>query len=143
MIRVYKHSKAPDSLAKQISWTEEDVIEQLQLDQHGKCYLCERIQITDFQVEHHKSRHNFPALTYEWTNLFWSCSYCNGKKLSSFDDLLYPANQNIEDLIQQAFDFPNAKAVFSALETSSEQITRTITILERIFNGTNRIRNSH
>lgn len=140
MIRVYKHNKAPDSLAKQVSWTEEDVINRLQIDQHGKCYLCERVQITDFQVEHHKSRHNFPALTYEWTNLFWSCSYCNGKKLSSFDDLLNPATQNIEEEIHQSFDFPNAKAIFSAIEFPSEQITSTIKLLERIFNGTNRIR---
>ena len=140
MIRVYKHNKAPDSLAKKVSWAEDDVINQLQEDQHGKCYLCERIQITDFQVEHHKSRHNFPDLTYEWTNLFWSCSYCNGKKLSNFDNLINPATQNIEELIQQSFDFPNAKAVFSATGPSSEQLISTITILEKIFNGTNRIR---
>lgn len=140
MIRVYKHQEAPDSLAKKSSWTEEDVINQLQSDQHGKCYLCERVQITDFQVEHHKSRNNFPALTYDWTNLFWSCSYCNGKKLSYFNNLLNPVEHNIEDLIHQSFDFPNAKVVFSAVFAPTEQILSTMTILERIFNGTGKIR---
>lgn len=140
MIRVYKHNKVPDSLAKKNSWTEEDVINQLQTDQHSKCYLCERVQITDFQVEHHKSRHNFPDLTYEWSNLFWACSYCNGKKLSSFDNLLNPVEHNIEDLIYQSFDFPNAKVVFSAIVAPTVQVTSTMTILERIFNGTKKIR---
>ena len=140
MIRVYKHNKAPESLAKGVSWKGKDVETQLQTDQHSKCYLCERVQITDFQVEHLISRDNSPEITYEWTNLFWSCSYCNGKKSSSFDNLLNPAAENIEDLIRQSFDFPNAKAVFTSIGTSSEQITSTISLLGRIFNGTNKLR---
>ncbi|MDE7081701.1 MAG: TIGR02646 family protein [Muribaculaceae bacterium] len=140
MIRVYKHNEAPNSLLRHISWTEEDVINRLQADQHGKCYLCERIRFTDFQVEHLKSRSNFPALAYEWSNLFWSCSYCNAKKLASFDNILNPAQQNVEELIHQSFDFPNTKAIFSTTAESTEQSTATIKILERLFNGTNRIR---
>lgn len=140
MIRVYKHNQIPESLSKGTSWAGEDVIEQLSADQNGKCYLCERIQITDFQVEHHKSRINFPALTFDWSNLFWVCNYCNGKKLSFFDDLLNPAENNIEDLIHQYFDFPNAKVVFSSTDTPSPQVANTITLLTRIFNGTNRMR---
>lgn len=140
MIRVYKHDESPNSLAKRTSWKGTDVETQLQSDQHGKCYLCERVQITDFQVEHLISRDNSPGLTYEWSNLFWSCSYCNGKKSSSFDNLLNPAAENIEDLIYQSFDFPNAKAVFTSIGKSSEQITSTISLLDRIFNGTSRLR---
>ena len=140
MIRVFKNYDAPQSLAKQTSWDSKDVIDQLQTDQHGKCYLCERVQITDFQVEHLISRDNSSELTYEWTNLFWSCSYCNGKKSSSFDNLLNPASENIEDLIYQSFDFPNAKAVFTSIGTSSEQTASTILLLGRIFNGTKRLR---
>lgn len=140
MIRIRKHCEAPASLAKQTSWTEEDVIGQLKADQYGKCYLCERIQVTDFQVEHHRSRTNFPALKFEWTNLLWSCGYCNGKKSSSFDNMLNPIDENIEDLVHQSFDFPNAKAIFSNTGDKSEQVNATITFLDRIFNGTNKIR---
>lgn len=140
MIRVYKHNQAPESLSRKTSWAGDDVIDRLKADQHGKCYLCERIQITDFQIEHHKSRNNFPDLSYEWTNIFWSCSYCNGKKLSHFDNILNPAEHNIEDLIHQSFDFPNAKAVFTSIGDECEQATSTITLLGRIFNGRNRIR---
>ncbi|MCM1450716.1 MAG: hypothetical protein NC102_00445 [Clostridium sp.] len=140
MIRIQKHKQAPVSLSKQSSWTEDDVIGQLKKDQYGKCYLCERVQITDFQVEHYKSRKNFPALTYEWTNLYWGCSYCNGKKSSSFDNLLNPVDENIEDLIYQSFDFPNAKALFNNLETTTNQIDSTIALLTKVFNGNNGLR---
>ncbi len=140
MIRVHKHPEAPDSLAKRTSWNGKDVEAQLQTDHRGKCYLCERVQITDFQVEHLISRDNSPALTYEWTNLFWSCGYCNGKKSSSFDNLLNPAQENIEDLIRQSIDFPNATAVFASTGQSSAQIDSTIALLGRMYNGTNRLR---
>lgn len=140
MIRVYKHNKAPESLADKKSWQGEDVVSQLKEDQKGKCYLCERIRITDYDVEHHKSKHHFPELTYVWSNLFWSCRYCNLKKSASFDDLVNPINDNVEEIIYQSLDFPNAKAEFSATGTVSPQITNTITLLNKIFNGSGRIR---
>lgn len=140
MIRIRKHNDAPASLAKQSSWANEDVVGQLKIDQYGKCYLCERVQITDFQVEHHKSRTNFPELTFEWTNLFWGCSYCNSKKSSSFDNLLNPIEHNIEDLIYQSLDFPNAKAIFKNLSEPSQQVESTITLLTKLFNGTKGLR---
>lgn len=140
MIRIYKHPALPASLARQTSWTEEDVVNQLRNDQHCKCYLCERIQVTDFQVEHYKSRKNFPHLTYDWTNLFWTCSYCNGKKSSSFDNLLNPVDENIEDIICQSLDFPNAKAFFSNIAEPSSQAESTIVLLTKVFNGSNGLR---
>lgn len=140
MIRVYKHAAVPESLANKTSWTGEDVICQLKTDQHGKCYLCERHRITDFQVEHHRSRSNYPNLKFDWSNLFLCCSYCNGKKSSSFDNLLNPACDNIEEIIQQSFDFPNAKAVFSNTSGPTASVKATISFLERVFNGTNKMR---
>ncbi len=116
------------------------MIGQLKSDQNGKCYLCERLQITDFQVEHHRSRKNHPDLTFDWSNLFWCCSYCNGRKSSSFDNLLKPTENNIEDLIHQSLDFPNAKAIFSATDIASDGIEETTTFLEKIFNGASNIR---
>lgn len=70
MIRVYKHGVAPASLANAQKYNDEDVIRQLQADQHKKCYLCERILATDFQVEHLNSQANRPELVYDWNNLF-------------------------------------------------------------------------
>lgn len=140
MIRIYKHPIVPSSLLLRKSWNEEDVIGQLQSDQNCKCYICERIQVTDFQVEHHRSRTNHPTLTFEWSNLFWASSYCNAKKSSSFDNLLNPVENNIEDIIHQSFDFLNSKAVFSNTEAETEGTEETIAFLTRVFNGTNGLR---
>lgn len=139
MIRVYKSTKIPLSLCKQNSWAEEDVIRQLCSDQHGKCYLCERKLTTDFQVEHCKSRINHPELMFAWSNLFWCCGYCNGKKSGTFDNLLNPSEANIEELIKQTFDFPTTKVIFESRESSSP-IEGTIVLLDRIFNGSGKFR---
>lgn len=141
MIRVYKNPVAPPSLPKKLSWNHDDVVAQLREDQHCKCYLCERKLITDFQVDHLQSRHNFPRLIYEWSNLFLCCFYCNCKKSDHFDNILNPALTDIEDLITQKMDFPNAKAVFTNPGTPSPQTAETIKLLSRIFNGTTGIRN--
>lgn len=141
MIRIYKHPDAPKSLTKQTSWSEEDVIIQLKSDQHGKCYLCERTMVTDFQVEHYMSRTNYPALKFAWKNLFWGCSYCNGKKSDSYDNILDPTKENIEDLIEHTFDFPNSKVVFKSTSTpTAAPVESTIELLGKIFNGSGKIR---
>lgn len=141
MIRIYKHPDAPKSLAKGTSWSEEDVESQLKADQHGKCYLCERKLIADFQVEHHQSRTNHPDLTYKWSNLFWSCNYCNGKKSASYDNMVNPTEENVEELIEQRFDFPKSKVVFNSTSTTSiSSIDSTIELLGKIFNGSGKIR---
>lgn len=141
MIRIKKNIDPPSSLAKHGSFSADDVIQQLKADQFGKCYICERSLITDFQVDHHKSQHHFPELTYHWTNLFWICSYCNSKKSSFFDNILSPIEHNIEDLIYQHFDFPNSKVLFTDNGLSTENLDSTISLLNKIFNGSNLRRN--
>lgn len=140
MIRVYKHPVAPASLAKCVSWSGDDVLARLMADQRGKCYLCERILTTDFQVEHYKSRKHYAHLTYEWTNLLWSCSYCNGKKSSEADDLLNPTADNIEELVRQKIDFPKAKVKFTTTGPATASTECTIRLLDKIFNGSKRLR---
>ena len=80
MIRVYKNPNAPLSLSTTKAYDGADVQQQLEDDHHKKCYLCERSLCTEFQIEHHRSQQNHPALRQDWNNLFWSCGYCNGKK---------------------------------------------------------------
>lgn len=142
MIRTYKHFTTPTSLAAHQSYNNEDVVRQLRADQHGKCYLCERFTVTDFQVEHHKCQANHPDLTYCWSNLFLSCSYCNNKKSNLFDRMVNPTKNNVEECIEQRLDFNNSKAVFKYIgeKAINEEYRETISFLNRIFNGTNRLR---
>lgn len=142
MIRIYKHLTEPVSLAAHQSYNSEDVVRQLRADQYGKCYLCERFTVTDFQVEHHKSKANHPDLTYYWDNLFLSCSYCNNKKSDLFDNMVNPTGNNVEEHIEQRLDFNISKAVFRYMgeEARSGEYEDTISFLERIFNGTKKLR---
>lgn len=142
MIRICKHTEEPGSLASHKSYGDEDVVRQLRTDQRGKCYLCERFTVTDFQVEHHKSQAGHPELAYTWSNLFLSCSYCNNKKSDSFDNMVNPTQTNIEENIKQLLDFSNAKAEFEYIgkEAISQEYKETISFLNRIFNGTNKMR---
>ena len=101
MIRVKKNHDVPSSLTTTSRYDGEDVRKQLLVDQNDKCYLCERKRDTDFEIEHHKSTHNFPDLVQDWNNLYMGCGYCNRKKSDSFDNTLVPKDCNIEDEIEE------------------------------------------
>lgn len=139
MIRVRKTNIVPQSLTTTSSYDGEDVKKQLFADQDDKCYLCERTRETDFHIEHHKSQDNHPELVLNWDNLFMGCSYCNGKKLALFDDILYPVATNIEEEIIHHLDFENKKAVFSSTIDDVAH-NKTVELLSRIHNGTKRVR---
>lgn len=139
MIKVSKSKDTPQSLLKTKSYDGEDVKQQLLADHHEKCYLCERFLCTDFQVEHHKSRKFYPELIQEWSNLFLTCSYCNGKKGEDFDNMLHPIDIDIENEIEHNIDFSTKKAEFKT-STISNRHNQTIELLKRLHNGTKKIR---
>lgn len=139
MIRQKKNSNVPKSLSTTKSYGRDDVQRQLMEDQHDKCYICERIRKTDFEIEHLKSQSNHKELTQEWNNLFMSCSYCNRKKSSDYDEIVNPLTIDVEDVIQQELDFPNKKAKFTSL-TADTSVEKTIELLNVIYNGTKKCR---
>lgn len=141
MIKVFKRPVPPSSLSNQNRYDTEEVKKQLLEDHQGKCYLCERTLTTDFQVEHLHSQEHFPQEKYHWDNLFLACSYCNSKKGSLFDQILHPSQEAIETLILQQLDYSKKEAIFApTMANSSEETQQTISLLNRIFNGSHRIR---
>lgn len=134
MIKVKKSDEAPKSLSTTKAYDGEDVKEQLFKDQNEKCYLCERILTTDFEIEHLHSQHNFPDEVQDWNNLFLSCNYCNNKKLSNHDDILNPVHRNIEQEIRQEIDFEQKKAKFTSIQSGTD-VDSTISFLENVYNG--------
>lgn len=134
MIRVKKSEQVPESLTTTQAYNGEDVKLQLLNDQHDKCYLCERILCTDFQIEHLKSQQHNECHRQNWNNLFLVCSYCNGKKLDNFDDIVNPAQTNVELAIKQEIDFSSQKTIFTP-QIQSAEIYRTIQLLKIIHNG--------
>lgn len=135
MIREIKNATPPSSLESSKKYDNQDVIDQLMADHHGKCYLCELKVKQHFEVEHLKSKENHEDLKYEWTNLFLSDDYCNPKKGDKFDEILNPNNNNIEEIIEQRIDLLNKNVLFSSTN-STKEVLLTIKLLNRLFNGT-------
>lgn len=141
MIRIKKSDIVPASLRSRSSYNGQDVQRQLLEDQYEKCYLCERKCGTDYQVEHFKSQRNSLELRESWENLLLACSYCNGKKSASYDNIIYPVADNVEEVIEQRMDSEAKRAVFSAASGCNTACTdETIALLGIIFNGTNKLK---
>ena len=139
MIQLQKTTTAPASLANKKRYDGDDVKDLLAKDHYDKCYICERQRTTDFQIEHLHSQEHYPNERYNWENLFFACSYCNTKKSSHFDGIVNPTNEAIEEKIEQNLNYSENKADFITDDTS-EAIQQTIALLNRIFNGKNRMR---
>jgi hypothetical protein len=142
MIRVAKCVDIPPSLlvAGNTRHNHPDVIEQLIEDHKGKCYVCERICVTDYEIEHLQSNKNFDELRTSWNNLFFSCNYCNGKKLHYFDNILNPSLHNIEEIIDCNHIAETKYVDFDSNIIDNPQIIETISLLNRVFNGTGKMR---
>ena len=139
MIQLQKTTTAPISLGTKNKYDGEDVKALLAKDHYDKCYICERQLTTDFQVEHLHSQEHYPDEKYNWENLFFVCSYCNGKKSANFDGIVNPTKEAIEEKIVQKLNYRDNKADFIRNDTS-KAIEQTIILLKRIFNGKNAIR---
>ena len=138
MTRVRKSKVEPENLS--ISYRNDNVYGELLKNQDDKCYLCERIVSTNYQIDHLKSKNNFPNLEKNWKNLFLTCDYCNQKKSNNFDNILNPEDYDIEKIIKHSNEFFNKKVIFSSGENSDE-IEETIRLLSKLFNGNNGLRN--
>ena len=142
MIRVIKTAEIPLSLqvVNCTRYDGQDVQDALYSDHYGKCYLCEQETHKNFEIEHLKPKaEDFsPELEFEWTNLFLSCKYCNGRKPNNLE-IINPLNINIEDVITHKFDINLGKIEF--LSSSDDPNTlETIKLLSIIFNGKANIR---
>ena len=141
MIRMRKSADVPPSLLDEKKrYDEEDVKKQLLKDQDGKCYLCERVTVTDFVIEHLFGKTKYPSKIKEWKNLHLACSYCNGKKYENFESILCPTSVNIEDEIEQRLDLRAKRAQFSS-KFGDEGHEKTRQLLNLIFNGKREQRN--
>lgn len=94
MVKIERTTAPPASLEiqkklKYGSYSEPDVLRQLKVDFHGKCYLCELGPLSDVEVEHLRPHYGRKRkeLVFDWNNLFYSCRHCNSmKKSSRYDD---------------------------------------------------------
>ena len=137
MIKIRKNQRVPQSLTTTKKYDGEDVKRQLLSDQDSKCYLCERLLGTDFEIEHFAGREGI--LINDWNNLLLSCGYCNRKKSNNYNNLLNPLHNKIEEKIQQRLNISTKKVDFYSAE-SSEEIESLKSLLGSIFNGVGKMR---
>lgn len=138
MIRVRKSQEEPKEL--KTAYNADSVCKQILEDQNDKCYLCERIVTTNYQIEHLQSQSNRSDLRKDWNNLFIACQYCNGRKSNKGDDIVHPSTVNAEELMKQHNDFPAKKVRFMP-QSNDHAVVQTASLLSRLYNGKSLIRN--
>lgn len=53
-----------------------------------KCYLCEKKDLDNLQIEHLVPHRGNRDLMFDWENLFLSCNHCNNIKNDKFTPIL-------------------------------------------------------
>jgi uncharacterized protein (TIGR02646 family) len=81
---------------------------------HNKCAFCESniTQVYAGDIEHFRPKSKFPELCFEWENLLFACSICNGKsnkgdKFPSENEgglLINPLDENPTDFFRFEYD---------------------------------------
>lgn len=54
----------------------------------GCCSFCDKRPVEQESIEHNKPKSRFPADAYAWTNLFYCCAKCQGRKREKWHALL-------------------------------------------------------
>lgn len=140
MFNVTRPKAVPASLARKI-YNHADVVNVLKPMFYGKCYLCERSEVQDVEVEHFKPHMSIEADKFDWNNLYYSCSRCNSIKSSTHLGLLDCADNSInvfrEVIVKMYSATDDDISVMASSKTPSAEVTRTIELLKLCYNSTN------
>lgn len=135
MLDAKRSVPAPASLAREVTYTDEDVLEALYRDFRGKCYLCEREVVRGgFQVDHRRPKAEWPEGTYTWSNLYPACGYCNGRRPKSYPEggLLSPGD-GVEQRIHHTGGIDaelNFECIFTAARVGDQPAENAVHELE-------------
>ena len=130
-------------------YNDDEVITSLKIDFNKKCYLCEEVT-RHFEVEHFYPQMYYPDLINTYENLFYCCQKCNKikpKKINTEESnkILNCCDIDIEKYIKLKVNILECKIdiikVYS-VKSLEIKIDNTITLLDRIYNGTNSKSNS-
>jgi uncharacterized protein (TIGR02646 family) len=140
MFNVIRPVTVPASLAKK-RYNHADVVNVLKLMFHEKCYLCERNEIQDVEVEHFKPHMSVEADKFDWNNLYYSCSRCNSIKGATHKDLLDCTDSSInvfsEIILKMSPATDDDVFVAPSKENPSNEVTKTVELLKLCYNSTN------
>jgi uncharacterized protein (TIGR02646 family) len=106
----------------------------LQVMQGSHCAYCERTVGSDGHIEHFRRRADHPELTFDWHNLFYSCSNPNScgkfkdlraKRPVPYLNLIDPCHDDPEDY----FDFLSDGNIVPKANLSSSQKQKALTTI--------------
>jgi hypothetical protein len=168
MIHIKRYHEAPECLDKKQNYKCGEVVDLLEEEFMGKCYLCETDQFS-VNVEHFIPHKRNKKLKFDWNNLFYACEHCNNLKgETQILDCTNPAH-DVENRIYynaayfpwhrvhiEAADYPEhqkeapEEALFGdeavrqadeAYEEALQNLTgNTVELLNRIYNGSSVIK---
>lgn len=142
MIKVDRSYPAPESLGREKkvngSYSNPDVVKQLETDFDNKCYLCEIKPVQDPEIEHLKPHYRGKDIDrkFDWDNLFWSCGHCNSiKNQRKYDeDIIDCCKMDPEEEVEIIWTEEN---VICNPRKPNEQAKKTAELMTEIFNKKN------
>ncbi|WP_368243913.1 HNH endonuclease [Clostridium tertium] len=115
------------------------VVERIRSNFNNKCYLCEIKESTSINIEHFIPHRGNDKLKYDWNNLYFACSHCNGIKGDRYDNILDPLSDDIESVINFNMDaIPMAKVIIQS-NSSNEKVSNTVMLLDEIYNKSSKL----
>lgn len=134
MVKIERSYPPPESLNLKKSYREKDVIERLQKDFHGKCYICGLVPLPDINVEHLVPHKGDETKKFDWDNLFLSCPHCNGvkNKIEYEEKILDCCKIDPEEKIEFEYDGRDIK-IFSKSKDDEKAIV-TAKLVYEVFN---------
>jgi len=126
------------------SYLKEEIVDQVEKDSHGKCYLCEDAEPTSIQVEHLVPHRDDARLKFSWSNLLYACAHCNGTKGARYHPILDCSRDNsVWGQVKLVFTrFPKARIEVwgQPVPGKETQCENTVRLLEESFQGKTPIR---
>jgi uncharacterized protein (TIGR02646 family) len=132
--------QAPASLSQMKSWSEADVVQELRIMFHDKCYICETSEPLSLNVEHFDAHQNDNKKMFDWNNLFYSCARCNNIKRHYFNNLINCTDEKVDALrkIRHAPPAtPYTKSVIIEPMDGDIKTIETASLISKIFNDDN------
>ncbi len=134
-------SKKPDFVVK---YKESETREKIRNDFFDICYLCERYENIDYEIDHFYPQKHFPQKENDWSNLYFICNKCNKIRPKDINtskkEVLDCCNKTEANLIELDIDLDTLVVKIETINTNKnldQKVNNTIEILEKIYNGIN------
>lgn len=128
--------KEQPKCTKQSGYNTDEIVSILHSVFHGKCYLCEKDNLHDPEIEHFSPHERDEQLKYTWSNLYYACGRCNNIKSNKHVNLLDCAEDPAVFRKIKHF-FPsgrNLPALIVASNPDDEKTANTAKLLDACFN---------